>query len=481
MLFNSLHFLVFFPFVTLVYFVLPHKFRWLLLLLASYYFYMSWKLEYVVLLAVTTLTVYLCALAIQKTLSKKKKKFYLSLSLVVTLGIIFGFKYFNFFNDSLRAILDQFTLNLDIPYLRLLLPIGISFYTFQALSYVIDVYQGKIKAERHLGIFALYISFFPQLVAGPIERASNLLPQFFKKQEFDYKRVTDGMKVMLWGFFLKMVVADRLAMFVDLIYNSPTDYTGWPLIIATYFFGFQIYCDFAGYSFIAIGAAQVLGFDLMDNFKRPYFSKSIQEFWRRWHISLSTWFRDYIYIPLGGSQVKKSKVLRNVIIVFFVSGLWHGAGLTFIIWGLLHGAYLIIGSLTKGIREKALGFMGAIKHSRIHKFIQLLVTFHLVTFAWIFFRSNTISDAFYVINNLFVKSNLSFDEVFTLSQSREFIVAIVAILFMEFIHLIQERVRIRQFLDDKPIILRWILYYIIIFAILIFGVFEKVPFIYFQF
>jgi D-alanyl-lipoteichoic acid acyltransferase DltB (MBOAT superfamily) len=289
------------------------------------------------------------------------------------------------------------------------------------------------------------------------------------------------MKVMLWGFFLKMVVADRLAMFVDKIYNNVGDYTGWPLIVATYFFAFQIYCDFAGYSFIAIGGAQVLGFNLMDNFRRPYFSKSIKEFWRRWHISLSTWFRDYIYIPLGGNRVKKAKVLRNVIIVFFITGLWHGAGWTYVIWGMLHGVYMLIGSLTTNIREKALEYIGIIKSSRIHKAFQLIITFHLVAFGWIFFRANTISDAFYIIKNLFVSSSLTFNKVFILSERREFVVAILAILFMEFIHLIQERVRIRQFLDDKPIVLRWVLYYAIIFAILIFGVYEEVPFIYFQF
>jgi len=342
MLFNSLNFLFFFPVVTALYYMIPHRFRWILLLASSYYFYMCWKVEYIVLILITTLITYFTGLGIGKAKEKKKKKKYLVFCICSNLLILLIFKYFNFFNNSFKEIFDYFNIFYNIPSFNLLLPVGISFYTFQSLSYSIDVYNGQKEPEKHFGIFAVYVAFFPQLVAGPIERSTKLLPQFYNKIEFKYSQVTDGLRQMAWGFFKKIVIADRLSLLVNQVYNNADSYTGVPLIIGTYFFSFQIYCDFSGYSDIAIGAAKVLGIDLSKNFKYPYFAKDINDFWRRWHITLSTWFRDYLYFPLGGNRVSAKKWCYNILIVFILSGLWHGASWTFIIWGTLHGFFIIV-------------------------------------------------------------------------------------------------------------------------------------------
>ncbi len=354
MQFNSIHFLFFFPIVIFTYFSIPHKFRWVLLLAASYYFYMCWKAEYVLLILFSTFVDYFCARrmeAVPKTSARKK---YLVLSLVTNLGLLFSFKYFNFFSDNVQFVLDRFNLFVDLPYFNVLLPVGISFYTFQTLSYTIDVFLGKIKAERHFGIFAVYVSFFPQLVAGPIERGKNLLPQFQTVQSFDYNRVRFGMALMLWGFFKKLVIADRLATFINPIYNNPQDFSGVELMLATYAFAYQVYCDFSGYSDIAIGSAKIMGIDIMQNFRRPYFSKSASEFWRRWHISLSTWLNDYVYMPLlarvrywGGFATPFA-----LIMTFTLCGLWHGANWTFVMFGFVHGLAITIEILTKKSRKK---------------------------------------------------------------------------------------------------------------------------------
>ncbi len=479
MLFNSLHFLIFFPIVVLLYFNIKQKYRWILLLISSYYFYMSWKPEYVILIMVSTLIDYFSGLEISKATAQKRKNFFLMLSIFSNLGLLFAFKYFNFFSESIRALLQKFSIPLNPITLKVLLPVGISFYTFQTMSYTIDVYRGKIKPEKHLGIFAVYVSFFPQLVAGPIERAKNLLPQFYEKHYFDYKRVTDGLKLMLWGFFKKLVIADRLAIVVNTIYNNPTDYTGLPLVLATLFFAFQIYCDFSGYSDIAIGAAQVMGIRLMDNFKRPYFSRSISEFWRRWHISLSTWFKDYLYIPLGGNRVSIPRWYFNLLVVFIVSGLWHGANWTFIVWGALHGLYIIFEKTTKPIKDRLLKATKLVRFPKLVHLLEICITFGLVCIGWVFFRANTLTDAWYILTHLFVNLNLdlaSWDMSFV---NLAYLFSIIG--FMEFVHLIQEHKSIRSFLDDKPILLRWNLYLIIIFIVLLFGVFDSTKFIYFQF
>ncbi len=481
MLFNSIHFLIFFPIVILIYFLIPHKFRWILLLISSYYFYMSWKAEYILLIMFSTLVDYYLGLRIYYSDTQRTKKLFLILSIILNIGLLFAFKYFNFFSDSIREILQMFTIQLNPITLKVLLPIGISFYTFQSLSYTIDIYREKIKPTRHLGIFALYISFFPQLVAGPIERAGNLLPQFFKKYNFNYKRVTDGLKLMLWGFFKKVVIADRLAIIVNTIYASPTEYTGLPLIISTIFFAFQIYCDFSGYSDIAIGSSQIMGISLMDNFKRPYFSSSISEFWKRWHISLSSWFKDYLYIPLGGNRVSISRHYLNIFVVFLISGLWHGANWTFVIWGALHGIYILFEKITRTLKDKLLILTRLILFPRWVRFFEITSTFILVTIGWIFFRANTLSDAVYILTHLFQDISFSSKGIIKGVDWLDLSIAFGAILFMELIHLIQEHRSIRQFLDNKPLLLRWSIYLAIILLILLFGVFNGTKFIYFQF
>ena len=391
MFFNSLEFLIFFPIVVGFYFLVPHRYRWPWLLAASYYFYAAWNPKYLILILASTGIDYIAALKMEQAEAKPKRRLFLILSLCSNLGMLFAFKYFNFFNDSLRAAFEAFNVFYDVPAFDVLLPVGISFYTFQTLSYTIDVYRGARKAERHLGLFALYVAFFPQLVAGPIERSTRLLPQFYNTYRFDYDRVVDGLRLMLWGFFKKMVIADHIAKYVDAVYADPTGYTGVPVWLATYFFAFQIYCDFSGYSDIAIGGAKVMGYDLMDNFRRPYFSKSIGEFWRRWHISLSTWFRDYLYIPLGGNRVKRGRWFYNLFIVFLISGLWHGANWTFVVWGALHGLYLIFGIVTGPTRERLWAKLGA--SATVRKWVAVFFTFHLAVLAWVFFRANNITDA----------------------------------------------------------------------------------------
>lgn len=343
MLFNSIHYLLFFPIITFLYTIVPSKFRAHLLLVASFYFYMCWKAEYILLLMAPSLIDYFVALQMPLS-SQKKKNILLALSLITNLGILFFFKYYDF---AARIAED---LNIGSwPILNLILPVGISFYTFQVLSYTIDVYRGEIPPEKNIVKFALFITYFPQLVAGPIERASHLLPQIRDPKKLDYTRSVDGLLLIAWGLFLKVVVADRLAPFVDMVFGKPQQFQSTALVLASYFFAFQIYGDFAGYSCIATGSAKILGVDLMRNFNSPYLATSITDFWRRWHISLSTWFRDYVYIPLGGNKVNQLKHLRNLMIVFLVSGLWHGANYTFIIWGAIHGSLVIGDAVTPGL------------------------------------------------------------------------------------------------------------------------------------
>lgn len=482
MLFNSFRFLIFFPLVVCFYFVIPHKYRWILLLVASYYFYMCWKAEYLLLIVCSTLIDYFAGLRMGRVAEKEKRRIYLILSLVANLGLLFTFKYFNFVNESLRQVFQHFNVLYNVPSLKVLLPVGISFYTFQTLSYTIDVYRGDREPERHLGIFALYVSFFPQLVAGPIERSTRLLPQFFEKVAFDYRRVKDGLILMAWGFFKKVVIADWVAIFVNQVYNHPEMYPGLPGIVATYFFAFQIYCDFSGYSDIAIGAAQVMGYRLMLNFRRPYFSKSISEFWKRWHISLSSWFRDYLYIPLGGNRVKKARMYLNIFVVFLVSGFWHGANWTFIVWGGLHGAFLLISRWTAEWRHRLHRFVGLTKYPDLHRLLKVLVTFHLVWFSWIFFRANSISDAFLIIRNLFT----AFDPATLLTVSgftfQHFILSVLSIVILLGAELFQRNHDIRGWLSQRPVMLRWAFYYGLIMFILLFGAYDNAnEFIYFQF
>ena len=346
MLFNSLGFLIFFPCVTLLYFLLPHKFRWLHLLIASCIFYMAFIPVYIFILFFTIIIDYIAGIMIENSIGKNRKLF-LTLSIVANVGVLAFFKYYNFFITNVNALFHS--LNIapgNIPLLSIILPIGLSFHTFQAMSYTIEVYRGNQKAERHFGIYSLYVMFYPQLVAGPIERPQNLLHQFKEEHKFDANNLLDGLRLMLWGFFKKVVIADRVAQYTNTVFNHPYEYHYLNLIIAVLFFSIQIYCDFSGYSDIAIGAAKTMGFDLMINFNRPYFSKNIQEFWRKWHISLSTWFRDYLYILLGGNRKGIKRLYFNVAVVFLLSGFWHGANWTYLVWGGLHTififAYMVI-------------------------------------------------------------------------------------------------------------------------------------------
>jgi alginate O-acetyltransferase complex protein AlgI len=483
MLFNSLDFLLFFPIVIGLYFALPYRFRWMMLLAASYYFYMCWKVEYIVLIIVSTLIDYYASLQMSKLPDKKGRKKFLILSLVSNLGILFFFKYFNFFNDSVQQTFDAFNIFYDAPVFDVLLPVGISFYTFQTLSYTIDVYKGDTKAEKHLGIFALYVSFWPQLVAGPIERSNRLLPQFYRKNDFDYKRVVEGFRLILWGFFKKVVIADRLAVYVNEVYNHPDMYEGTPVILATYFFAFQIYCDFSGYSDIAIGTAKVMGYDLMDNFNRPYFSKSIREFWSRWHISLSTWFRDYLYIPLGGNRVVKWRWYYNLFITFLISGLWHGANWTFVIWGALHGAYLVTAIYFASFNRKLGDLVGMYKNITWGKVLSVFITFHLVVLAWIFFRANTVQDAFVLLENFFkidfsqMGINIFPDKDYKLELAISF--AVIGI--MLFIHLWERKGKLMHLMHNLNTVVRWSIYVVTLLILIFFGVYGEGQFIYFQF
>lgn len=419
---------------------------------------------------------------------KRKRKKWLLLSILSNIGILFGFKYFNFVNENVQVLFDQFNIFYNIPFFDVLLPVGISFYTFQTLSYTIDVYNGKTPAQKHIGVFAVYVSFFPQLVAGPIERSNHLLPQFFVEHKFSYDRVKFGLQQMMWGFFKKVVIADRLAIVVDGVYNNLDNYSGFPLIVATIFFTFQIYCDFSGYSDIAIGSARVMGFELMDNFKRPYFSKSISEFWKRWHISLSTWFRDYLYIPLGGNRVIKWRWYYNLFITFLVSGFWHGANWTFIVWGALHGLYLILAIVLIQPKKYLLDVF-KLNNTIFHKLYQIGFTFILVVFAWIFFRANNLSDAIYVITHLFtdIGDYTNFDMMQLKLRGlgvgfNDIIISFGLILLMELYNLYERSGDVWMKLNTKPLWLRWSVYYIIIIGILFLAPYSKVSnFIYFQF
>lgn len=494
MLFNSVSFLVFFPLVTVLYFLLDHRYRWILLLGASYYFYMCWRPEYVLLILLSTGIDYVAARGMGRVTTQRARQGLLGMSLAGNLGTLFGFKYFTFFGESVQAVFDAANMFYDVPVFQLALPVGISFYTFQSMSYTIDVYRGERAPERHFGIFALYVSFFPQLVAGPIERSQHLLPQFVREHTFQYDRVVDGLKLMLWGLFKKVVIADRLAVYVDTVYDQPGEYYGLTVLLATYFFAVQIYCDFSGYSDMAIGAAKVFGFDLMENFRRPYFSKSIGEFWRRWHISLSTWFRDYVYIPLGGNQVAKRRWLANLLIVFVVSGLWHGANWTFIVWGGLHGLYLIIGILTVSLRARwwtvvhrssASGYglsarlWGGTFPEMGKRFVQIVVTFHLVCFAWIFFRAGSIGDAGLLIQNLF--SGTSTGLLLPTVGARELVLSLGVIGILVGMHLFERRGDMRRVLATHPLWVRSTVYAGLLLGVMLLGQFESQQFIYFQF
>jgi alginate O-acetyltransferase complex protein AlgI len=491
MLFNSLEFLLFFPIVTILYFVFPYRFRWALLLAASCYFYMVFKPIYILILGFTIIIDYYAGIYIEQS-AGQKRKFYLTLSLIANIGVLALFKYYNFLNWNLTWLLEGFSLKNPVSFLSIALPVGLSFHTFQAMSYTIEVYRGNQKAEHHFGIYALYVMFYPQLVAGPIERPQNVLHQFYEKHDFDYQRVTDGLKLMAWGMFKKVVISDRLAVMVSHVYNDPYQQKGVPLLVATACFSIQIFCDFSGYSDIALGSAEVMGFKLMKNFDRPYFSKTISEFWRRWHISLSTWFRDYLYISLGGNRVSKWRREYNLFIVFLVSGIWHGASWNFVIWGGIHGFYLIFANQTANFRNKIVEGIGLTKLPNFYKIIQIITIFCLTSFAWIFFRARDFKSAWYIATHLFsgigeqlqlIGSKAFIEKNIFLGQGiTNFAMVVFALIVMEIVHILQRGQSLREILNRKPLLLRWVLYYGVILAILFLGMYDApAQFIYFQF
>ncbi len=483
MLFNSLEYLWFFPSVVIIYYLLPQKYRWILLLVASYYFYMSWKVEYIFLIIFSTIVDYTLAIKIHKEKNKSHKKFYLIASLFSNLGLLAAFKYANFISENINQLLTFTRMGFHFPYMDILLPVGISFYTFQTLSYTIDVYKGKIEPERNLGRFALFVTYFPQLVAGPIERASTFIPELKRKFIFNYIDIVSGLRRILWGLFKKVVVADRISVIVNHVYATSDEQNGLTLLFATYLFAFQIYCDFSGYSDIAIGSSRILGIKIMENFKAPYFSKSISEFWSRWHISLSTWFRDYVYFSLGGNRVKISRMLINILIVFVVSGFWHGANLTFIVWGLIHGLLLIVEYFMK-LDSKVLTSL-----SSSQKLIRILVNFNLVTLAWIFFRAHSIHHAIDILNSIFTIGDWQFNINYLstivggipMVTWPKLMLSIVFVFIMITIEYGIYFSNFRQRFFALQINIRWGLYYAVLLCIILFGNHGNIEFIYFQF
>lgn len=478
MIFNSIEFVFFFIIVTSTYFVLPYKIRWFFLLIASCYFYMAFVPVYILILGFTIVIDFFAGILIENEQGKKRKLF-LIFSLVANVGVLAVFKYYNFLNSNLSILFNCVGLKNPAPFLKILLPIGLSFHTFQAMSYTIEVYRGNQKAERHFGIYSLYVMFYPQLVAGPIERPQNLLHQFREKFDFDYDRVVVGLKQMLWGFFKKLVIADRLEIYVNAVYNNPSRHTSITLLLATVFFAFQIYCDFSGYSDIAIGTARVMGFELMRNFKRPYFSKSIAEFWKNWHISLSTWFKDYLYISLGGNRVSIPRWYFNLFIVFLISGLWHGANWTYIIWGALNGFYLVFAIISQKTRNTIAKLIGIERNPTLNHLFQILITFILTCFAWIFFRSNSLSDAVLIIKKIFTdRGPLFFDK----ADPSSFIFSFLGIFILLIVESKAEFYNGNFTLSsNKHFLIRNLYYTVLIIIILLIGVFDGGQFIYFQF
>ena len=484
MLFNSFAFVLFFIVVTFCYFAAPYRFRWIILLTASCYFYMTFVPVYILILGFTIIIDYFAGLEIEKA-KGRKRLFFLVSSLIANIGILVVFKYYNFISANLTDVLKLAKITYPLPYLSILLPIGLSFHTFQAMSYTIEVYRGKQKPEAHFGIYALYVMFYPQLVAGPIERPQNILHQFREKHNFDDKRMVSGLRLMLWGFFKKMVIADNLALVSNNVFDHYHFFKGSGIFIGVIAFSIQIFCDFSGYSDIAIGAARVMGFNLMINFKRPYLAESIAEFWTRWHISLSTWFRDYLYIPLGGNRVSVIRWCLNIMLVFMLSGLWHGANWTFIVWGLIHGIYLIVYHLFANAREKLKLKTEKFSQKKFSKLFNIVLTFLLVSVTWVFFRSENIQQALFMINHVFSNWNIvDINQALSVWGSGRLyaLVMVFFIVILIFAALYQERFgSITVLLNKQLIVVRWSVYFFLFFSIILFGVFENIKFIYFQF
>lgn len=538
MLFNSYQYFIFFALVVGAFYAMPHRFRWMLLLGASYFYYMMWDPRYGLLILTSTAVVYVTALLMHGK-PVGRKKLWVVVSMLVNFGILVAFKYFNFINDSLKDLFAALGADYSVPALSIVMPVGISFYTFMALSYTIDVYRGTRQPERHFGIFALFVSFFPVLLSGPIERSTTLLPQFYREVEYDYDRFTNGLKLMAWGFFQKLVIADHINLYVNQVYGRPEFFTGVPILMAIYLFAIQVFCDFSGYTDMAIGAAQVLGYRLMPNFRRPFFALTLAEMWRRWHMTLISWLRDYLYIPLGGNRVPKWRHYFNILVVFTLSGLWHGAQWTFVLWGSLNGLVMVLSTITRrprawmqnsifgglgrvpaaayfagaallaavavlpglagiaagsGVKTAAVaggaaafafgvmkargGVFGTFLHST-RKVWMMFVTFNLFAFCGVFFRARDVKQGWYMITHS-IGGNVK--AVFLAQDMVQFFLIIALVILLFVIHYIQEtRGSIREIIKAQPAWLRWTLYVGLCTGILMLGVRGSGQFIYFRF
>ena len=499
MLFNSYDFLIFFPIVVFLYFLIPQRFKYIWLLITSYYFYMGWNAKYAILLLISTVITYISGLLMDMVEQKMKaipervitwKKLIVAGSFASNLSILFFFKYFDFAVMNINRVLSILNVELITTHFDVLLPVGISFYIFQALSYTMDMYRGDIYAEKNFLKYALFVSFFPQLVAGPIERSKNLLRQLNEEHSFSYAKMCDGLMLMIWGYFMKLVIADRIAILVDTVYAPNAMYDGKYVLLASVLFAVQIYCDFAGYSTIAVGAAKVMGFELMENFNCPYFAETVSEFWRRWHISLSSWFRDYLYIPLGGNRKGTVRKYMNTMVVFLVSGLWHGAQWSYVIWGGLNGLYQVVGGLLTPFKKKFAKKMPTIENSVFMKIARTVVTFILVDFTWIFFRANSLKDGLTLIGRLFEINNpklLENGALFDLGLNRQnFVVLIIAMMILLIADIAKyNQIKVRERILNANIVIRWSIIVISVVSILIFGIwgsgYQATNFIYFQF
>ena len=483
MLFNSIDFLLFFPVVVFLYFIVPRKTRYIVLLIASYYFYMSWNPKYAILIGISTVITWGCSLIMHKMEDRGKRKFCLILNCAANLGILFVFKYADFAIGNISRIMSLLGFSTIERRLDLLLPVGISFYTFQALSYTFDVYKKECVPEKNLLKYALYVAFFPQLVAGPIERSTRLLPQVQnvdKIQVWNFDRIRDGFFLMAWGFFQKLVIADRASILVNNVINNYSCYGFFEITIAVFLFAFQIYCDFGGYSNIARGAAKVMGFDLMQNFRQPYFAESIKDFWRRWHISLTTWFTDYLYIPLGGNRKGEIRKYINIFIVFAVSGLWHGASWSFVVWGLLHATYQLCESLSQKFLKKQNETTSISVSIR-----KTVFTFIMTDFAWIFFVSDGLKNAFNLIKQMFTVFQTTDIYELGLDRGNWFMLnlGLIILFIVDYLH--EKKISIFQLVGKQELWFRWILYFGLLWMTIMFGIYgpsyDTSTFIYFQF
>ena len=496
MLFNSINFLIFFPIVTLLYFIIPHRVRYIWLLIASYYFYMAWNPVYALLMLTSTFITYLSGILIDRANNlgggnaEKLKKLWVILSLVLNLSILFFFKYFYFAVDNINILLSALHIQLIQPKFDIILPLGISFYTMQIVAYIVDVYKGVVPAERNFLKYALFISFFPKLLAGPIERTTTLLPQLQEEHKFSYDNLKFGLQLMLYGYFLKLVIGDRAAILVNFVFENYEAYMGLEIFIAVTIYSIQIYADFFGYTCIALGVAQTMGFKLIQNFNHPFFAVSVGDYWRRWHRSLSMWLRDYIYFPLGGSRCSKLKKYRNILITFFVSGSWHGANWTFIVWGMIHGVSIVLADIFKPFFQKIYSIFNINTQCFSYRLFQIIMAFLIINYSRLFFRAPDIETALIMTKQMFSLWNpwIFFDNsLYDMGLDRkDFWVLCFSIIILWVVSFMQEKgIKIRESLAQQNLVFRWLIYLLTIFGILTFGIYgpeyNAGQFIYFRF